>query len=143
MRRLLASALFAVAGFFATGASAGGLLSDHKARACEDPYVLNMIYERFRHQAFNLHHDADLRILDLTGIHEHEYQPFGEDRPIARRYCGGKVALSDGRRRTIWYLIEDGMGFVGLGDNVEFCISGLDRWLVYNGRCRVLRPGFL
>ena len=31
------------------------------------------------------------------------------------------------------------MGFVGIGDNVEFCVSGFDRWMVYNGRCRVLR----
>jgi hypothetical protein len=31
------------------------------------------------------------------------------------------------------------MGFAGMGDNVEFCVSGFDRWYVYNGRCRVLR----
>ena len=58
---------------------------------------------------------------------------------IARRYCGGTANMSDGQQRTIWYLIEDGMGLAGMGDNVEFCISGLDRWLVYNGSCRVLR----
>ena len=35
--------------------------------------------------------------------------------------------------------IEEGMGFASIGDNVEFCVSGFDRWMVYNGRCRVLR----
>ena len=28
--------------------------------------------------------------------------------------------------------------FASIGDNVEFCVSGFDRWMVYNGRCRVL-----
>ena len=59
--------------------------------------------------------------------------------PIGRRYCGAKVLLSDGQDRDIWYLIEEGQGFVGIGDNVEFCVSGFDRWYVYNGRCRILR----
>ena len=31
------------------------------------------------------------------------------------------------------------MGFASIGDNVEFCVAGFDRWMVYNGRCRVLR----
>ena len=59
--------------------------------------------------------------------------------PIGRRYCGATVALSDGHDRDIWYLIEEGQGFASIGDNVEFCVSGFDRWMVYNGRCRVLR----
>jgi hypothetical protein len=25
------------------------------------------------------------------------------------------------------------------GSNVEFCVSGFDRWMDYNGVCRVLR----
>ena len=87
-----------------------------------------------------MHHLPNLRIHQLRGIHEHRYLPYREDdRPIARRYCGATADLSDGRSRTIWYLIEDGMGFAGLGDNVEFCVSGFDRWYVYNGRCRILR----
>ena len=78
-------------------------------------------------------------ITDFRGIHEHRYLPYAEEWPIARRYCGATAALSDGSDRTIWYLIEDGMGFVGIGDNVEFCVSGFDRWFVYNGHCRILR----
>ena len=49
------------------------------------------------------------------------------------------MLLSDGRKRSLWYLIEYGMGLASIGDNVEFCVSGFDRWLVYNGGCRVLR----
>jgi hypothetical protein len=163
MRRLFAAALFVViaglssqaaaADFGSRDTSAGrdiwdGILSDLDARSCEDPYVLDMISERFRHQAFNVHDAPTLRIADYYNIHEHRYVPYGEDQPIARRYCGATVVLTDAysnevHKREMWYLIEDRMGFVGLGDNVEFCIAGFDRWHVYSGRCRVLRPGLL
>jgi hypothetical protein len=137
---LALGAFAAVAGVLAAGtASAGSFLSDLEPRACEDPHIVAKIVDRFRHQAFNVHHLPGLRISELRDIHEHRYLPYREDWPIARRYCGGTVDLSDGRSRTIWYLIEDGMGLAGMGDNVEFCVSGFDRWMVYNGRCRVLR----
>jgi hypothetical protein len=83
-------------------------------------------------------HLPDVDIVEFRKIHQHRYYPYAEDSPIARRYCGATAVLSDGRKRDVWYLIEDGMGFVGIGDNVEFCVSGFDRWMVYNGRCRVL-----
>jgi hypothetical protein len=145
MHRFAALALVAfaaVAGIVAHGgrASAEEPLSNEVARACDDPLMLAAITDRFRHQAFVVHHLPNLRINQLRGIHEHRELSFREDeRPIARRYCGATADLSDGRSRTIWYLIEDGMGFAGLGDNVEFCVSGFDRWMVYNGRCRILR----
>jgi AcrR family transcriptional regulator len=60
-------------------------------------------------------------------------------RPIERRYCHATARLTDGQDRQIWYLIEYGRGFVGIGDNVEFCVQGFDRWNVYNAACRVLR----
>ena len=144
MHRFAALALVAfaaVAGIVAHGgrASADQPLSNEEASACDDPVMLGKITDRFRHQALMVHHEPNLAITEFRGIHEHRYLPYHEDHPIARRYCGATADLSDGRSRTIWYLIEDGMGFVGLGDNVEFCVSGFDRWMVYNGRCRVLR----
>jgi hypothetical protein len=142
MRRLLMTAAFAaLATFWTSIASAGTLLlSDAVPRLCEDPHILSTIVSRFRHQVHNVPHLPDVEILEFRKIHEHRYLPYIEDKwPIARRYCGAKVDLSDGRSRKIWYLIEDGMGFAGVGDNVEFCVSGFDRWLVYNGRCRILR----
>jgi len=65
--------------------------------------------------------------------------PAQEDRPNYFTLCGATVTLSDGRDRSVWYLIEEGQGFASIGNNVEFCVAGFDRWLVYNGRCRVLR----
>jgi hypothetical protein len=158
MRRLLASAILAVfAGFWGQPASAADMysgnhesffsndeywdwLSNKESRACDDPHVLEWIADRFMTQAFNVHHDQSLFIRHIYDVHEHRNLPFdGDYHPIARRYCGATAEMSDGQQRAMWYLIEDGMGLAGMGDNVEFCISGLDRWLVYNGSCRVLR----
>ena len=134
----LASTLLAAAAMLAAGvgASAAG---DKTAAECSNSEILARIQSKFRHQVTHVPHLPDVDIVEFRKIHQHRYIPFGEKRPIARRYCGATAQLSDGRRRTIWYLIEDRMGFAGVGDGVEFCVSGFDRWFVYNGRCRVVR----
>lgn len=109
------------------------------ASACAAPRYLNKIKSRFRHQVKNVPNLPDVSIEDFRDIHEHRYIPRNEVRPIWRRYCGATVLLSDGNSRDIWYLIEGRMGFVAASSGVEFCVSGFDRWLVYNGRCRILR----
>ena len=101
--------------------------------------MLSTISKRFDHQVKNVPHLPDVVDHDFRRIHQHRYLPAYEDRPIGRRYCGATVDLSDGHSRDIWYLIEEGHGFASIGDNVEFCVAGFDRWMVYNGRCRVLR----
>lgn len=107
---------------------------------CAEPWVLRKITERFRYQVRHVPHLPDVAITDFRRIHEHRYLPsLGEERPIGRRYCGATVILSDGHGRDIWYLIEEGMGYASIGDNVEFCVAGFDRWNVYDGYCRVLR----
>jgi hypothetical protein len=120
-------------------ASAGWFHSEREALACDDAHVLARITSKFRTQARQVHHDKTLAVDGYDNVHQHRYQEKSEFRPIARRYCGATVSLNDGRRRTIWYLIERGVGFASVGDNVEFCISGFDRWNVYNNACRVLR----
>ncbi len=106
---------------------------------CNQSWVLRAITHRFRHQVTHVPHLPNVAITNFYDIHQHRYLPAYEDRPIGRSYCGAIVALSDGERRDIWYLIEEGQGFASIGNNVEFCVSGFDRWFVYNGRCRVLR----
>lgn len=131
----VAACLAAMATAFSNVASAG----DRIAKDCDDPAMLNRIVSKFRHQVKHVPHLPDVAITDFHRIHQHRYIPFSDKRPIARRYCGATALLSDGRKRTVWYLIEDRMGYAGIGDGVEFCVSGFDRWKVYNGRCRVLR----
>jgi hypothetical protein len=106
---------------------------------CGERWVLGKIRHRF---AYQVRHVPNLPLVDITdfqNIRETRYLPEQEDRPIGRTYCNADVILSDGDARDIWYLIEEGQGYAGIGDNVEFCVSGFDRWYVYNGACRVLR----
>ena len=120
-------------------AQAGWLWKEREARECGHPHVLKRISSKFRTQAREVHHEKTLAITDYGDIHEHRYLEKRENRPIARRYCGAEVTLSDGRGRTIWYVVERGVGFASVGDNVEFCVSGFDRWNVYDNGCRILR----
>lgn len=106
---------------------------------CSNASVLNRITSRFGYQVRHVPNLPQVAIDDFQGIHENRYQPASENSPIGRTYCGATVLLSDGSDRSIWYLVEEGMGFASIGNNVEFCVSGFDRWYVYNGHCRVLR----
>lgn len=106
---------------------------------CAESWVLNKITHRFRHQVRHVPNLPQVDIIDFRGIRESRYQPASEEWPIGRRYCHARVALSNGHDRTIWYLIEEGQGFASIGDNVEFCVAGFDRWMVYDGGCRILR----
>ncbi|QIA24241.1 hypothetical protein [Mesorhizobium sp. AA22] len=113
--------------------------TEEDSGVCGEAWVLNKIISRFSYQVRHVPNLPDVEITDFQGIHQHRYLPANETWPIGRRYCGATVSLSDGHARTIWYLIEEGQGFASIGDNVEFCVAGFDRWMVYNGRCRVLR----
>jgi hypothetical protein len=123
---------------FSAAPSVAGMQRDGEASPCSEPAILAKISSRFIHQSHEVHHDK-LRIEAYSNVHQHRNYPADEKHLIARRYCGATASLSDGRRRTLWYFIETHQGFVGIGDNVEFCVSGFDRWNVYNAHCRVAR----
>jgi hypothetical protein len=155
VKNLVLGALAAITMAWAVPASAADQIYEGEyvdgAAICASPSVLARIKTNFRYQVTHVPHLPDVEITDFRRIHEHRYIPAdGDNRPIARRYCGATVELSDGDHRDIWYLIEERMGFATLldgfglanevrGSNVEFCVAGFDRWMVYNGACRVLR----
>jgi hypothetical protein len=132
-----------ISGFIASATIAltlsfSGALAKDATRACDDAAVLKSISKRFHAQSHVVHQDR-LRIEAFDRVHQHRASDKSEFHPIARRYCGATATLSDGRRRDVWYLIESNAGLAGLGNNVEFCVSGFDRWNVYDAYCRVLR----
>ena len=104
---------------------------------CSEGWVLGRISRNFSHQVKNVPGLPQVEIVDYYGLRLTRHHPKRELSPVARTYCEGTVRLSDGHDRSIWFFIEDGMGFAGVGHNVEACVSGFDRWNVYNGRCRV------
>lgn len=139
---VLAAAIAASGAVVASAASAADMVVGVYASdpgACADTRVLGRISERFRWQVRNVPHLPQVEIVDFQRIRETRYQPAHDTWLVERRYCHATAALSDGRSRTVWYLVEKPMGFAGFGSNVEFCVSGFDRWHVYNGNCRVLR----
>jgi capsid protein len=141
MKALGAAALALGAMLWASVAGAADLVSvgPRDAGPCAEQGFLNTISARFRYQVAHVPGLPNVSIRDFRDIYEHRFLPETEEWPISRRYCGATVILSDGSHRSIWYLIEGRMGFVGIGRNVEFCVSGFDRWYVYNGACRVLQ----
>ena len=47
--------------------------------------------------------------------------------------------MTDGSAYAVFYTIEYGLGFVGLGTGVDFCVPELDPWHVHDGYCRTVR----
>ena len=106
--------------------------------ACDTPGILSTISSRFHHQSREVHHN-DLVIESYTKVHQHRLEEQRKYSPIARRYCMATAHVSNGHHYSIRYFVEGGMGLASVGDNVEFCVSGFDRWNVYNSYCRVAR----
>ena len=106
--------------------------------ACDAPQVLSYIQNRFvwtdRHVL-----QRGLAIESIERVHRNRSSNGHEYWSIPRLYCHGTAHMNDGHKRQIWWLIEGGMGFAGLRDNLEFCISGLDPFKVHGAWCRSVR----
>ncbi|MDF1607198.1 hypothetical protein PZ897_03310 [Hoeflea sp. YIM 152468] len=106
--------------------------------ACDAPQVLSYIQKRFVW--------TDTHLLK-RGLAIERIEPAQRNRSgyglhhssVPRLYCHGMARMNDGHKRKIWWLIEGGMGFAGLRDNLEFCISGLDPFKVHGAWCRSVR----
>jgi hypothetical protein len=124
--------------FVILAAPAKAVGPDGALPACGDAQVISAIEKRFR-KASPVHLGRDLAIDAIARIHEHRTEKPNTATIIRRRHCHATAHLSDGRRRAMWYVIEDGWGFAGYGDKVEFCLSGLDPLRVHGGHCRAIR----
>jgi capsid protein len=108
---------------------------------CGQSYVLSRIVNKFSYQVHHVPGLPQVAIQDFSDVRQNRYEPSRDPEmaAVARHYCRATVHLSDGDQRPVWYLVEEGQGFVGVGNNVEFCVAGFDRWRVYDGNCRSLR----
>ncbi|PWW03339.1 hypothetical protein DFR52_10119 [Hoeflea marina] len=136
--RLAMAGLLAITALMPVAATPARAFTGGNFPACEAPQVLTYIQKRF------VWTDQHLlkRGLAIDAIHHPETNrvvPAGYGEPIGRLYCHATARMNDGHKREIWYLIEAGMGFAGIADNVEFCISGLDPFKVYGAWCRSVR----
>ncbi|MEX3008250.1 hypothetical protein [Hoeflea sp. TYP-13] len=144
MLRKIAMHTFLAVATIASATLSGSIITPAQAfgwgkyASCDSPAVLRVITRRFQIADRNVLH-AGLAIEDIQDVHQNNYTPATETHLIARRYCHGSAMMSDGKKRSLWFLIESGQGFAGVGDNVEFCIAGLDPWHIYGAYCRSVR----
>ena len=106
--------------------------------ACSDPGVLAEVSQRFADKESG-YWNSPLTILSYDRVQPVAFRPWGLD-TIPRRYCTANAAVSDGRWHRVDFSVREDLGFISIGWNVEFCVSGLDRNLAYSPACRMARP---
>jgi hypothetical protein len=65
--------------------------------------------------------------------------PYNEPGLVKRDYCVADTVMTNGAAHPVYYVIEHGLGFVGIGTDVDSCVPGLDPWHIYDGSCRTVR----
>lgn len=121
--------------------SAQARIFDHRwytsLPVCSEMKVLDNIVQRFNKADASLWHN-EIALVSISGAYERDVN-IAIQSSINRRYCRGKAWMSNGKSRTLHFVIEQGMGLAGFKWGVEYCLKGSDRWRAYNGGCRVLR----
>lgn len=105
---------------------------------CDSPAVLGKISSRFGHKE-SAFWNSNLDILGIDRVREIAFRPWAAD-TIPRRFCAGVAEVSDGKRRPIYYSVNETGGWIGGTWGVEWCVVGLDRNWAYNPGCRMARP---
>ncbi|WP_421868258.1 hypothetical protein [Pararhizobium sp.] len=130
-----------VMAFSAVPVAASGPLDSrigHISDACRSPQVLGFITSDFGSRAAT-YLNMDIAIAEIRGMRQQRLVLRDRTHPVEREYCHATALTTDGQTRALWYLIERGFGFAGVGSNIEFCVSGLDPWYVYGAQCASLR----
>lgn len=109
------------------------------AGLCNQQSVLRRVVSDFGYQVRHVPHLPQVGISAMSDVRLTRYEPKNNSAQIERTYCQATAVLSDGQYRPVWYMVEEGQGFAGVGSNVEFCVDGFDRWYVFDASCRVLR----
>lgn len=140
-QKLLAQVLAAIAFlamasvlFFAAGANKA---NSAQYPNCGDVPVEFRIVREFN-WAERKNWQRGFQMVRFTGAHEHRTVQYSGSE-VSRRYCMAKAHFSNGEQRTIYYMISDIGGFVGLNWDVTHCVLGLDPWRNHDGECRAIR----
>lgn len=109
------------------------------AGICSQQSVLRRVVSDFSYQVHHVPNLPKVGISAMSDVQLTRYEPKTNPAQIERTYCKATAVLSDGQYRSVWYMVEAGQGYAGVGKNVEFCVDGFDRWYVFDASCRVLR----
>ena len=105
---------------------------------CAAPKALGRIATDFAEKE-RQYWNSKLLIVEFSHVREIAFRPWAVN-TIPRRFCSGKVMISDGKYRRVYYSISENGGPIGATWGVEWCVAGLDRNWAYNPACRMARP---
>ena len=115
-----------------------GPRDDAQVPLCDSGWVLHDIRWNFRTKEGRFW-NSDLSIVEIGDVKQVAFRPWAEA-TIPRRWCSGKVLVSDGKWRPVHFSIVESGGAIGALWGVEWCVVGLDRNWAYNPRCKMARP---
>lgn len=149
MDRRFLSALAAVAALAFTGLAAEARpLTPAEQRygafsgavpACDDPAVLARIQSRFR-QKERKYWASSAEIVAFEKVRETGFRSWGIDH-IPRRHCEAWVYLNERPKpHGVVYTVGEGLGIIGWGFGVEWCVQGYDRNLAFAPGCKAAGP---
>ena len=105
---------------------------------CADPAVFERIQSRFHAREAEFW-KSGLEIVSLDQVREIGFRSNGLDL-IPRRYCTAKAQMNNQSVRDVSYSIDEDLGIIGWGFDVEWCLEGLDRDYAYSPDCKIARP---
>ncbi len=106
--------------------------------ACFDPAVLEKIASYFAEKEAK-YWQEDVTIAGYEKVRPVAWRPWGLDY-IPRRFCTATAVLSNHTKRQVDYSVREGLGVIGFGWGVEYCVQGHDHNWAYNPACRMARP---
>lgn len=107
-------------------------------RACTDPSALGYIKGQFVSREAEYWHSG-LSIVGFDDVREIGMRSNGLDY-IPRRYCTARAIMSDNKVRPVTFSIDEASAGIGFGDNVVWCVTGLDRDNSFAPACVEARP---
>jgi hypothetical protein len=111
---------------------------DAEVPLCEDDRVLSRIQSHFAQKEQD-YWNSRLTIVGWEYIRESAWMPW-HYAAIPRRFCSGKVHMSDGTVHRIGYVIGEDTGILGATCGVEFCVYVLDRNWAFTPACKEAGP---
>ena len=106
---------------------------------CDDPHILTRIQGVWKTNEDGIWHTPQYEIVSFDRIREISERGNGTEY-IPKRFCIARAHLADDSVHTTIYRIEEGMGMIGIGDGIEYCIVGHDPMFAYSPACSSLRP---
>jgi hypothetical protein len=105
---------------------------------CADPAVFERIQSRFHAREAEFW-KSGLEIVGLGEVREIGFRSDGLDL-IPRRYCIAKAQMNNQSVRNVSYTVDEDLGIIGWGFEVEWCLEGLDRDYAFAPDCKMTRP---